>query len=663
LPSAVRLAILIASGGPSRLPDAQPLFGLARLNDQMPRLLSRLLIVLLAVSVTITAQQPAAPTPPKPQEPPPAGQQQPPPAPDQPIFRAGAELVRVDVSVTGRNDQPVADLQAADFTVTEDDTPQTVQTVQFVRLDGQRKEDTGESLQIRGLSQALVEAAKDDVRLFAIFLDDYHIDRVPSITLPLREALKGFVEQLQPTDLVVLMDPLTTLDSLRYTRDKQYLLDRISKFEGRRGELFPVRSAVEEAQLTQRNVWELRAAVSLSALEAIITHFGGLREGRKSVLFVSQGPPVGMPGSAVYPRLEAALQAANRGNVTVHVLDPRPLGSAPFGGAEVLRRLSAETGGRAIINTNSPEQGLKDVIADASAYYLIGYAPTRQLSDGKFHKISVRVKRSGVRVSARRGYWAPSEVETNRAPEPPPDSALTSALSELVTPRGPDLRLVEMWVGTEAAEYGLSTVRVSWELVRSTGEIPASMEVEPVTRNGASLYPAQTIYTTPKEEERPTIAAFSLKPGSAALRVTLRSAGGSVIDRWTQSLAVPNYAEASLKIGTARVFRTRSLTESRAFDTDPEPTPTASRRFRRTDRLVIDVPYTSDIGDPSVEAKLTNREGKELAPLPLAKEAPPGVARIVLPLASLAPSTYSVRVQMTTGTNTGAQAVAFTVSQ
>ena len=232
-----------------------------------------------------------------------------------------------------------------------------------------------------------------------------------------------------------------------------------------------------------------------------------------------------------------------------------------------------------------------------------------------------------------------------------------------MTPRGPDLRLVEMWVGTEPADYGLSSVRVSWELVSRTGDIPASMEVEPVTRNGASLYPAQTIYTTPKEEERPTIAAFSLKPGPAALRVTLRSAGGSVIDRWTQSLAVPNYAEASLKIGTARVFRTRTLAESRAFDTDPEPTPTASRRFRRTDRLVIDIPFTSDIGDPAVEAKLTNREGKELAPLPLAKEAPPGVARIVLPLASLAPSTYSVRVQVTTGTNSGAQAVAFTVSQ
>jgi VWFA-related protein len=631
----------------------------------MSRVVSRLLIVLLAVSVTLTAQQPAAPTPPPPQDPP-AGQQ-PAVPPDQPIFRAGAELVRVDVSVTGRNDQPIADLQAADFIVTEDDIPQTVQTVQFIQLDGQRKDDNGESLQIRGLSQALVEAAKDDVRLFAIFLDDYHIDRVPSITIPLREALKSFIEQLQPTDLVVLMDPLTTLDSLRYTRDKQFLLDRVAKFEGRRGELFPVRSAVEEAQMTQRNIWELRAAVSLSALEAIITHFGGLREGRKSVLFVSQGPPVGMPGSPVYPRLEAALQAANRGNVTVHVLDPRPLGSAPFGGAEALRRLAQETGGRAIVNTNSPEQGLKDVLADASAYYLVGYAPTRQLSDGKFHKISVRVKRSGVRVSARRGYWAPSEAETNPAPEPPPDPALAGALRELVVPGapgGPDQRVIDMWVGTEPADYGLSVVRVAWEAVnRNAAEVPATIEVEPVTRTGSSLYPAQTIRTGPKEGEVPSIAAFSLKPGPAALKVTLRSAGGAVIDRWTQSLAVPNYAEASLKIGTARIFRTRTLAESKAFDADPEPTPTASRRFRRTDRLVIDVPFASDLGEPTVEAKLTNRDGKELADLPLAKGGPEGVARVILPLASLAPSTYTVRVQVNTGTHTGAQAVAFTVSQ
>ena len=112
------------------------------------------------------------------------------------------------MSVVNRDDEPVTDLQASDFIVTEDELPQTVETAQFVRLDGQRRVDNGESLEIRGPSQAAVEATKEDVRLFAIFLDDYHIDRHPSITIPLRKALEGFIEQLQPTDLVVIMDPL-----------------------------------------------------------------------------------------------------------------------------------------------------------------------------------------------------------------------------------------------------------------------------------------------------------------------------------------------------------------------------------------------------------------------------------------------------------------------
>ena len=60
-----------------------------------------------------------------------------------------------------------------------------------------------------------------------------------------------------------------------------------------------------------------------------------------------------------------------------------------------------DTGGRAILNTNNFELGLRQVVEDASTYYLVGYTPTRTEDDGKFHKISVKVKRSGVRVIHR----------------------------------------------------------------------------------------------------------------------------------------------------------------------------------------------------------------------------------------------------------------------
>src|SRR5262245_4361530 len=571
------------------------------------------------------------------------------PQSEQPTFRAGVNLVRVDVSVTGRNDEAVADLNASNFLVTEDNLPQRVETVQFVRLNGQ-PEVNGRDLKSRHREHGLAEAEREDVRLFALFLDDYHIDSHPEITLRLKRTLESFVDSLQPTDLVVVMDPLTTLEGLTFTRDKWLLRERIRTFKGRRGELVPVRSAVEEAQLTQRNVWELRSAVTLSALEALVTHLGGLREGRKSVIFVSQGPPVGRPGSPVYPRLESALQAANRGNVTVHVLDPRPFGSAPFGGAEALARLSLDTGGRAIVNSNTPWERVGQVFSDASAYYLIGYSPSRELTDGKFHRIEVRVTRPGVRVTARRGYWAPPPVDLSASPKPAPDPLLSTALAALVPlEKG---RPVEMWVGSAPAQERQTEIQFAWEASpRSTDSSLARLEIEPLAQgSGVSLGSPQTIPAAT------SVARFVLEPGPVSFRMTVRAPDGSEVDRWTDRVVVPNYSDDDVELGTPRVYRTRSLSESRRFDAGAESMPTVSRHFRRTDRLVIDVPWMAPKGELDVSARLTSRDGTSLTTLPLASN-DAGRARIVLPLVSLAPSTYVVRVDATMGDERATQQV------
>lgn len=601
---------------------------------------SRLLAVVLVLFALATpgAQQPAA-----------DAQSQ------QPTFRAGVNLVRVDVSVTGRNDDAVADLDASNFLVTEDAIPQRVETAQFIRLSGQ-PDPNGRDLTIRDREHGLAEAEREDVRLFALFLDDYHIDSHPEVTLRLKRALESFVDSLQPTDLVVVMDPLTTLEGLTFTRDKWLLRERIRTFKGRRGELVPVRSAIEEAQLTQRNVWELRSGVTLSALEALVTHLGGLREGRKSVIFVSQGPPVGRPGSPVYPRLESALQAANRGNVTVHVLDPRAFGAAPFGGAEALARFSLDTGGRAIVNSNTPWDRIGQVFSDASAYYLIGYSPSRELTDGKFHRIEVRVTRPGVHVTARRGYWAPPPVDLSAAPKPVPDPVLSSALAALVPlEKG---RPIEVWIGSAPAPERQTEVQFAWETPpRSTEAGMSMLEIEPLAQgSGVSLGSSQTIPAAA------SVARFVLAPGPVSFRMTVRAPDGSEIDRWTDRLVVPDYSDDEVELGTPRVYRTRSLFESRRFDGGAESMPTISRHFSRTDRLVIDVPWVALKGAPDVSARLTNRNGTSLATLPLASN-DAGRARIVLPLVSLAPSTYVVRVDATVGDEHATQQVAFTVSQ
>ena len=68
--------------------------------------------------------------------------------------------------------------------------------------------------------------------------------------------------------------------------------------------------------------------------------------------------------------------------------------------------LADNTDGRAIVNRNDLAVGMKQIIRDASGYYLLGYNSTQAPTDGKFHEIEVNVKRRGVDVRARKGYWA-----------------------------------------------------------------------------------------------------------------------------------------------------------------------------------------------------------------------------------------------------------------
>lgn len=598
---------------------------------------------LVAVGALVSAQQPAEPPP------------------QQPIFRAGTDLVRVDVTVTARDDQPVTDLQLADFEVTEDGVPQVVETMQLARVDGVRTTDLNEPLEIRSREHALLEAAREDVRLFGIFLDDYHIDKRPEITLPLREAISSFIKQLGPNDLAVMMEPLESLRDLKYTRSKDEMLARVRTFEGRRGETFPIKSAVEEAQMTQRNWMELRAGVTLSALGALATQFGGLREGRKSILFFSQGPPV-RPGSPNDQRYKEAIEAANRGNVTIHVIDPRPLGSVGFGGDDVLRRIAYDTGGRAIVSTNDPERHLRTVMSDASSYYLIGYTPTRRTNDGKFHEIKVRVKRRGVDVTARRGYWAASEKELTAAAEAaatPVNTALTTALSAMSDSTSG--RAVTLWTGVARGDAGRTRLSYSWEAAPAAADKPARLEIQPVDDAGKESMPAQVIGGAPGE--LPLMAHFEWPAGRQRLRFTSFTQAGETIDRWVQSQVVPDLSKSAIVLATPRFLRARNMIELRAIEANPSASPTATPRFTATERVLVEIAVDSQAGDAAqIKIELLDAKGSPLRVL----DAPPlsgGRLRMPLAVGSLANSTYLLKVTATAGEQSAEQWVAFRVAR
>src|SRR3954468_1990194 len=77
-----------------------------------------------------------------------------------PTFRGTTNIVRVDVTVTGRGGEPATDLARDDLIVTGGGAPQAFGAVELVRVTGQATDDR--SLDIYSTSQVASEAARDD---------------------------------------------------------------------------------------------------------------------------------------------------------------------------------------------------------------------------------------------------------------------------------------------------------------------------------------------------------------------------------------------------------------------------------------------------------------------------------------------------------------------
>jgi VWFA-related protein len=614
--------------------------------------------VALSTPVARSQQQPPPQQPPQ-QQPP---QQQPPAQP--PVFRAGVKVVSVDVSVIGSGDKPVTGLTTTDFEVEEDGVRQKVDTAQFIRLDGQPKPGGETSLEIRSRDHSHAEAAREDVRLFVIFLDDYHIDRLPEVTIPLRRALTTFISKLQPTDIVAIVDPITPNNTITFTRSLADLSDIVRNFEGRQGEIFPIKNKAEEAQLKSGDLPRLRSQVTLSALASLCYYLGGLREGRKTIIFVSQGPPLQFGSGTAEYDLRDAIAAANKGNVTISVVDPRGLGAGTRA-ADSMYRLAAETGGRTILNTNDFEVGLREVVADASAYYLIGYTPTRAEDDGKYHKISVKVRRSGTRVIAREGYWAPSRKQIEAAvaaankPQVPGVANAKRAMARL-EPRGG----AQAWVGLSRNAEGKTQAEATWEPMAGTDAVRANrleLEVVPAgskTPVGAPLSLPAASPGKPARSLQPRIVT----PGDFLLRFTARSADGEPLDRWEEPLSVPDLSSVAVALATPKFFIASSVQELRELQTAADPTPRALRTFRQTDRVFIQLEcYAAPgAGDLSVTAELLSADGKALLALPNL-EIKDGKTRFELPVRGLGKGTYLFRARAKVGDQQVEHVVGFRV--
>jgi VWFA-related protein len=643
--------------------------------------------------------------------------------PQTPVFRGGINFVRVDVIVDDRKSQPVTDLSQADFEVLEDGKPVPVEQFSLVKVDGNPRPGAPPPSEIRTRNDEELIANRDDIRVFVFFLDDYHVRRANSMTV--RDPLTRFVQnQLRPNDIVALMYPLTPVTDLSFTRNHNLVLGAINNFVGRKFDYTPVNQFEQNyARYSTDQVEKIRNDIVMGALQGLAVRLGSLREGRKSVIYVSEGftamlPPqmrrqdasapadpiqsaiaAGAQDSSqqitaewfgqtdVYSRMREVIDSANRNNTSFYSLDPRGLAPFEYGfddlpsgpppsfatdsralrmTQDTLRSLSEETDGKAIVNRNTLEQGLTQVVRDSSYYYLLGYNSSAP-NDGKFHQITVRVKRRDVNVRARRGFWAVTPTDAVRASTPTPEVAkpVQTALASIATSVQAG-KYVRTWLGTERGEGGNTRVTLVWEPLT----FPPGDRREPAGRVSLlAATAAGNVVFRGRAPDRPIVPApttgslgaggtsvaatapaqrltFDAPPGKVELRITVEGATGGTLDSEIRDIEVPDFTTPQVTLSTPRLYRARTLPELRTITADANAIPAAGREFSRTERVLIRFSaYAPGTERPEATAVLLNRGGTKMSDVPVTVSAIAGTTHeIALTLATVPAGEYLVEV-------------------
>jgi hypothetical protein len=299
-----------------------------------------------------------------------------------------------------------------------------------------------------------------------------------------------------------------------------------------------------------------------------------------------------------------------------------------------LRALSLYTDGRAIVNRNDLTAAMKDIVRDSSRYYLLGYNSTFTGADGKFHDINVRVKRPGVEVRARKGYWALSQEQAAsalapRAPTAP--RAVEHAMAEATAlSQG---RPVRTWIGVEPGENTKARVTFVWEAAAPApgNTAPARVVLMAAGSDGNQYFRGSVQH----------VVRFDVPPGRLTLRIAVESTDGSVLDTETREMAVPDVTATETSLSTPQIFRARTAREAQQIKADPQAVPLAGRTFTRVDRLLVRVAAYGP-GNPAVTARFLNHLGQTVAELPVAASGP--TRSIDVALASLAPGDYVVEL-------------------
>jgi VWFA-related protein len=368
-------------------------------------------------------------------------------------LKVNSDLVLTNVVVRdAKTGELVRGLTRDDFTISENGKQQQIDTFDFESVDMATPLNeatvSGLAAGVNAKGPTAVVVAKPEQlrnhRLIVMFFDltsmqPEDLDRAV-------DAAKEFLrKKIQAADLVALVSLGNTLKvDQDFTADKNALIKEVAVYNGTEGQGFAAGATSTSNQAEDTTSYtadesdynDLNTDRELFALRTIAQSLAKINE-KKSLLYFSGG--IQRDGIENQASMRAAINAAVRADLAIYSVDTRgleaigPLGDAStgsqrgsggfnggalansmssnFASQEVMASLSTDTGGKAFFDSNDFAPAFAQVQNDTSAYYAIGFHSSNPARDGKYRKLTVKVKRPGVKIEYRPGYYAPSDFK------------------------------------------------------------------------------------------------------------------------------------------------------------------------------------------------------------------------------------------------------------
>ena len=294
------------------------------------------------------------------------GRAQPPPQqpPPQVPFRAGVDLVSLNVTVTEGTGKYVTDLAAEDFNVFEDGVKQDVTFFTRTNLP---------------IALALLIDTSASME-----------NRLPTA----QEAAIGFVKRLRPQDLAEVVD----FDS------------RVVVLQSFSNNVAELEAAIRKTSAGGSTSLHNAVYIALKDLKKVVAKSTDEIR-RQAIVVLSDGEDT----SSLLP-FEEVLDLAKRSETAIYSIGLRA-GDGPSASAKgfkeaefVMRQFSQETGGRAFFpNQIADLANIYGQISDElSSQYTVGYTSKNPKRDGSWRRVVVRIARPNLTARTKLGYFAPT---------------------------------------------------------------------------------------------------------------------------------------------------------------------------------------------------------------------------------------------------------------